>query len=97
MIQKIVKLILVIFLLWIIIFFVNIFRVKNYKEPIAYINCISDGWNATYTCLGYKVNTSYVSDIILKTEMFFGNYKLFETEKLEYEYDSDSKQLIIIE
>lgn len=84
MVKKTMKLILIIILLWTIILVINICRVKKYHEPIAYIQCISDEWYATYTCLGYTINISRVSDIIIHTEMLFGNYKLFETEKLEY-------------
>lgn len=83
MVKKTMKLIIIILLLWTIIFIINIFRVKKYHEPIAYIQCISDEWNATYTCFGYTINVSRISDIIIHTEMFFGNYKLFETPKLE--------------
>ena len=97
MLKKLAKLFIILLILWIVILIINIFRINNYKEPIVYSWVLEDESTATYNCLGYKINTAKVRGIILRADMYFGNYKVFETEKREYEYDSINDKIIIIE
>lgn len=96
MLKKLIKLFIILLVLWVIILFVNIFRINSYKEPIVYSWVLEDESSATYNCLGYKINTAKVRGIILRADMYFGNYKIFETEKREYEYDPITDQITII-
>ena len=97
MLKKFLKTLLVIILLWSIIFVINIIRIKNYNEPILYLKAIGHEFETTYTCLGYNIKTSKVRDFILHAEMYFGNFKIFETKTLKYEYNPSSDEITIIE
>lgn len=97
MLKKLAKLFIILLILWIVILIINIFRINSYKEPIVYSWVLEDESTATYNCLGYQINTGKIRDIILRADMYFGNYKVFETEKREYEYDSVNDKIIIIE
>lgn len=97
MLKRVIKIFIILIILWIIILFVNIFRIKNYEEPMIYTSVLEDEFSATYNCLGYKVNTSKIRSIILHADLYFGSYKIFETDKREYKYDSVTDQITIIE
>jgi len=95
MFKKLMILFIILLVIWIIILFVNIFRINSYKEPILYSWVLEDESSATYNCLGYKVNTSKIRGIILRANMYFGNYQIFETDKREYEYNPVTDQITI--
>lgn len=97
MLKRVIKIFIILIILWIIILFVNIFRIKNYKKPIVYTSVLEDESSATYNCIGYKVNTAKIRGIILRADLYFGSYKIFETDKREYKYDFVTDQITIIE
>lgn len=94
MLKKVIKfsieILVLLVLIWETIFIINFFRCVNYKPPIFYLSTLSHEYSCIYKCLGYSIVTDIESSIkdwdrndIVKSEFFWKNTKLFETDLLK--------------